>query len=146
MSSKETLQQENDQYAAASRRQGRYARRAMRRVDRQVGGLRWLVGFVLIAIGVLYLLSNTGLIPAFANWWALFLLLPAAGIFSAALGAYHRNGERWSPQVSGLLISGLLFTGLTAVYFFGLSYGWLVPLFLIAAGLLLLAGPLILRA
>lgn len=145
MSGKETLQQENDQYAT-SRRQGRSARRAMRRADRQAGGLSWLVGFVLIAIGALYLLSNTGLIPAFANWWALFLLLPAAGIFSAALGAYRQNGERWTPQVSGLLISGLLFTGLTIVFFFGLSYGWMVPLFLIAAGLLLLAGPLLFRA
>ena len=142
MSDKETLKQEDDQY---TRRRERLARRAARRADRQAGGVSWLIGFFFIAIGTLFLLANAGIIPAFANWWALFMLLPAVGVLSAALGAYRRNGGHWTPEVAGLLVGGLLFVGLTAVFLFGLDYGLLVPLFLIAAGLLLLAGPVLSR-
>jgi hypothetical protein len=145
MSDKETLQQEYDQFAPNSRRQERLERRAARRAGRQAGGVNWLIGFVLIAFGVLFLLVNAGILPALTNWWALFMLLPAVGVFSAALGAYRRNGGHWTPEVTGLLVGGLLFVALTAVFLFELNYGLLVPLFLIAAGLLLLAGPVLSR-
>jgi pheromone shutdown protein TraB len=142
MSDKETLQQEYDQFAPNSRR---LERRAARRAGRQADGVSWLVGFVLIAFGVLFLLVNAGILPALTNWWALFMLLPAVGVFSAALGAHRRNGGHWTPEVTGLLVGGLLFVALTAVFLFELNYGLLVPLFLIAAGLLLLAGPVLSR-
>jgi hypothetical protein len=145
MSDKETLKQENDQYPYDSGRQERLARRAARRADRQAGGASWLIGFLFIAIGTLFLLANAGIIPALTNWWALFMLLPAVGVLSAALGAYRRNGGHWTPEVTGLLVGGLLFVALTAVFLFGLNYGLLVPLFLIAAGMLLLAGPVLSR-
>lgn len=123
-----------------SRREERLARRAERRVDRRAGGLGWLTGLILIVIGVLYLLDNFGYLPDVANWWALFILLPAVAMLSAALGAYRRNGGQWAPAMVGPLLGGLLLGGLSAALLFGFDYGWLWPLFLIAGGLLLLAG------
>jgi hypothetical protein len=132
---KETINQDG------SRRQERRERRAQRRADREAGGLGWMAGLVLMAIGVLYLLHNAGILLAFTNWWALFILLPGFGTLSAALGAYQRNGRHWTGEVTGLFLGGLLFVALTAVFLFNLSYSWLWPLFLIAAGLFLLFRP-----
>lgn len=128
-----------------SRRQERRQRRAERRADRQAGGLGWMAGFVFITIGVLYLLHEFGVIPTLTNWWALFLLLPGLGTLSAAIGAHQRNGGQWTMEVTGPLLGGLLFVGMTAVFLFELNYSWLWPLFLIAAGLLLLATPVLSR-
>lgn len=141
MSGQNRLDGTQDRYT--SRRQ---ERRAARRADRQAGGLGWIGGLVLIGIGMLYLLRDYGVVPTLTNWWALFLLLPGLGTLSAALGAYRRNGGQWTLEVTGPFIGGLLFLGLTAVFFFELNYGWLWPLFLIAAGILLLAAPMLSRS
>lgn len=121
-----------------SPRQERRERRAQRRTGREAGGAGWMVGLVFIAIGLLYMLHNAGILPHFTNWWALFLLLPGFGTLSAALGAYQGNGGQWTAEVTGPFLGGLLFVGLTAVFLFNLNFNWLWPLFLIAAGLLLL--------
>jgi hypothetical protein len=121
-----------------SRRQARRQRMAARRTDRAAGGLGWLAGSMLLAIGVLYMLQTLGLLPPFDNWWALFLLIPALGCFSAALGAQRRNDGHISGEVVGLLVAGLLFVGLTAVFYFDLDIRIFGPLFMIIAGFLLL--------
>jgi hypothetical protein len=142
MSNQDNLKRKTeDQGRYLSHRQERMARRAERRIDRQAGGLGWMAGLIMIAIGAFYLLHQVGVLPALANWWALFLLLPGVGTLSAALGAYRSNGGRWTPEVTGPFLGGLLFLALTAVFLFGIDYGWLWPLFLIAAGLLLLTRP-----
>jgi hypothetical protein len=129
-----------------SRRQERIARRAERGASRHAGGLGWLAGLILIAIGVLYLLNVLGILPEMTNWWALFLLLPAAGLLSAALGAFRRDGGSWTPAMVGPLLGSMLLAGLSAAFLFDFDYGWLWPLFLIAGGLLLLVGPFLSRA
>jgi hypothetical protein len=129
-----------------SRREERLARRAERRADRRAGGLGWLAGLILIVIGTLYLLNIMGLLPDMNNWWALFILLPAVAMLSAALGAYRRNGGQWTPGVVGPVLGGLLLAGLSAALLFGFDYNWLWPLFLIAGGLLLLFGQFFSRA
>ncbi|MFN2137951.1 MAG: LiaF transmembrane domain-containing protein [Candidatus Promineifilaceae bacterium] len=146
MQNKGTVQlEDSDQSTRNLRREERLERRAARRADRQSGGLGWMVGLFLIAIGTLYLLQEFDLLPGLANWWALFMLLPAAGTLSAAIGAYRRNGGQWTGEVIGLLLGTLLFAAMTAIFLFGLDYGWFVPLFLIAAGMLLLARPMLSR-
>jgi len=130
------------QDGSTSYRQERRERRAQRRADRQAGGWGWLVGLVFITIGVLYMLYVNGILPSLANWWALFLLLPAVGTLSAAFGAYRHSGDFWSLEVIIPFLFGMFFLGLTAVFLFGLNFGLLWPLFLIAAGLLLLVGTL----
>ena len=142
---KELLQEKYVEDHPTSRRQNRRERITERRANRENGGLGWIGGLILIVIGVLYLLYYAGILPSFSNWWALFLLLPAVGTLSAALSAYRRNDGQWTGEVIGLFLAGLFFLGLTAFFLFGLDYGWLWPFFLIAAGLLLIAGPLLSR-
>lgn len=126
-----------------SRRQARWQRRAERRASRYDGGLGWLAGLILIGIGGLYLLNEFDVLPELTNWWALLLLLPAVGILSAALGTFRHNGGRWTPAVVMPLLGSVLLAGLAAAFLFGFDYGWLWPLFLIAGGLMLLAGQLL---
>lgn len=142
MSNQGKFEQENELLdVQSSGRQARIARRAERRADRQAGGWGWLGGALLIAIGVLFLLQNAGYFPQFSNWWALFILLPAIGAFSAGWGAYQRNGGEWTRESVGPMVAGALFVGLTAVFLFNLSLSFFGPLLLIVAGILLLFGP-----
>lgn len=145
MSEPITLKEEEVEAGSMSRRAARRDRIEERRATRRSGGLEWLVGLVLIGIGAGYLLHNAGYLPAFDNWWALFMLLPAVGLMSAALGAYRNNGGEWTSQVILLLVGGLMCVGFTAILLFELSFGWYLPLFLIGGGLLLLAVPFLTR-
>ncbi len=120
-----------------SRQEARLERRATRRAGRG-----WLGGILLIALGALFLLQNVGYFPGFTNWWALFLLLPTLGIFSAALRTYQQNENQWNRQVMGLLLGGLFLFGFMIVFLFDLNLGLFGPLFLIGAGVLLLFGTL----
>ena len=146
MQDKDTLQLGDDVQAdKSSHRQQRLERREARRAEREAGGFSWIIGLILIAIGGLYLLQEFGFLSGFTNWWALFMLLPAAGVFSAAIGAYRRNGGQLTPEVIGLLVGSLLFLVMTGFFLFGVSFTWFVPLFLITAGLLILFGPMLAR-
>lgn len=126
----------------SGQRQERMERRAVRRADRRAGGLGWIAGLVLIALGVLFLLQDAGILTQFTNWWALFLLLPAVATLSAALGAYRRNGGQWTGEVTGPFLAGLLFLAITVAFLLNVTATWFWPVLLIAAGVLLLAGGL----
>ncbi len=121
----------------------RHRKRAERRETRNGGGLGPFAALVLIAVGTLYLLQQAKILPSLTNWWALFLLLPALGMISAGIGAFQQNGHEWTRVVVLPFLGGLLMVGLTAVFFFGLSLGWLWGLFLIAGGLLMIAMPML---
>ena len=146
MTGSSKIEQKGDtQGEHTSSRQERIERREERRAARRAGALGWIAGLILIVIGALYLLQDFGILPEFTNWWALFMLLPAVGTLSAALGGYRRNGGHWTPEVTAPFLAGLLFLDITAVFLFNLNYDWLWPLFLIAAGLFLLAAPMLSR-
>jgi drug/metabolite transporter (DMT)-like permease len=116
----------------------RHERLSARRAGRRSGEWRWIGGVLLIGLGVLFLLQNAGFFTQFANWWALFLLLPAAGTFSAGLAAYRRDGNQWTRESIGPALAGLLFLGMTIVFLFGLNLSLFGPLLLIGAGVLVL--------
>ncbi|MFN2138061.1 MAG: LiaF transmembrane domain-containing protein, partial [Candidatus Promineifilaceae bacterium] len=137
MSDQDGFEQEN---GSRSRRAERRARIDERRDGRYEGGFGWMAGLVFIAIGVCYFLYQYGYLPALANWWALFLLLPAVGTLAAAVGAYRRRKHLWAPEVVGLFIAAIFFFSLTAAFLFSVDFSWLWPLFLIAAGLVLMGG------
>ncbi|MCB8985865.1 MAG: hypothetical protein H6659_18700 [Ardenticatenaceae bacterium] len=123
-----------------TRREERLERRAARRADRLDGGLGWLGGVVLIALGLLFWLQSAGYLTQLTNWWALFILLPAVATFSAGMGAYRRNGGQWTGEAVGPMVASVMFLGLTAVFFFGLNLSLFGPILLIVAGLLLILG------
>ena len=74
------------------RRAERLARREARWQWRAKHSTSWIGGAILILLGVVFLLQNMG-IPFLANWWALFILIPAFWAFVAAWDSYQDNGR-----------------------------------------------------
>ena len=113
---------EGDQSPETHRRDGRPRRPA------------WIAGGVLILIGVIFIIRNvTGF--ELANWWALFILIPALGSLGTAWQMFERNGRRFTAASQGPLIGGLVLLAVTAVFLFNLDWSRIWPLFLILAGL-----------
>jgi len=127
-----------DYYAdRALRRAARVQYRAERRAARYAGSGAFVGGVALIAFGVIILLQNMGVVQL-QNWWALFILLPAFGSFTAAYGAYRTNGGHMNAMVRGSFIGELLITAVAMVFLFGLNISLFLPVVLIVAGLGLL--------
>ena len=67
-------------------------------------------------------------------------------MFAAAFDLYQRNNRKWTLISAGPLM-GALFLALMAVTFLlGLDFGFLVPLFLIGGGLVLLGRGMLPRS
>ena len=117
----------------AQRREWREERRANRR-----GTGAWIGGAVLIALGLIFLLQNTGLF-VLHNWWALFILIPAIGSFGATYTMYRNNSNRLTYPARGSLIAGVVFTLIAAAFLFDVNFGLFWPglLILVGIGLLL---------
>lgn len=104
-------------------------------------GPSWIGGVVLILIGALLLLHNVGGITI-DNWWALFILIPAAGSFAGAWNAYRKSGNRVTGSVKGSIIGGVVLTTISVLFLFNLDWGKMWPVFIIIAGLATLVGAL----
>jgi hypothetical protein len=76
----------------------------------------WLVGLILIVLGGIFLLRNTGIfdIPL-KNWWALFILIPAIGALDTALRMYRSAGNQLTAPARGSLLVGLVLTFVTTM-------------------------------
>jgi hypothetical protein len=98
----------------------------------------WVLGGVLIAIGVFLLLRNvTG--QGMGNWWALFILIPAIGSLANAWRVYQTSGQV-TEAVIGPLVGGVILLFVFAMLFFGFNWGFLWPVLLILAGIGALVG------
>lgn len=122
------------------RRQERAERRAARHGDGEGAGYNWAGGIILIVLGGIFLLQNTGLLGTFDNWWALFILIPAIGSFASAWNLYQRAGNAWTGAVTGAVIGGFVLTSIAVAFLFGWNIGQLWPIFLIIGGLSILLG------
>lgn len=118
----------------------RQQERAARRAERHAGGYSWVGGVVLILLGAIFLLQNTGLMRGFENWWALFILIPAVGSFATAWRMYQAAGNEWTATATGPLLGGLVLSSLAAMFLFGLDIGMWWPVFLIVGGIAVLLG------
>jgi hypothetical protein len=102
-------------------------------------GTSWLLGLILIAIGLLFLLQNAGVVIG-GNWWALFIMIPAVGAGVVAWTMFERAGRKYTPPISGPITLFVLLTFIAAMLFFSLSWSLLWPVFIIIAGLSALLG------
>jgi hypothetical protein len=123
------------------RRAERWARREARWQRRAGRPYGWIGGAILILLGVVFLLQNMG-IPFPANWWALFILIPAFWAFVAAWESYRNNG-RLTRGGAGSLAGGGLLTILALVFLLNLNVGLFWPVLLIVGGLVLLVTALL---
>lgn len=120
---------------SVDRREARRQRRAQRLADPSRPG-SWVMGLILIVLGALFLLRNTGTLDIpLRNWWALFILLPAIGAFDSARRLYQSAGNRLTSPASGSLIVGLVLTFVAAIFLFGLSWSYFGPVLIILTGI-----------
>ena len=98
---------------------------------------RWIPGVVLIVLGGIFLLGNFTRF-SLHNWWALFILIPAAGAFARAYDRYKQSGTLDEP-VRQALLSGAILTGIVLIFLFNLSWSLFGPAILILVGLSLLS-------
>jgi hypothetical protein len=104
------------------------------------------IGLTFIVIGAYFLLNRMGVLPWLSNWWALFFLLPAVGLFAEAHDRYRGNGEQWTARVYRPLVGGVLFVAATGVYLLEWNYSIVWPVVFIIAGLLVLIAPSLRRS
>ncbi len=112
----------------------RRAQREQARAERRAAGgsIGSFVGVILIAVGVILILQNLYSFPL-RNWWALFILIPAAGSLATAWGLFTRGGV-FGPAVIGPFIAGIVLLAVTAAFLFELNWTILGPVLLILIG------------
>ena len=93
----------------------------------------WMVGIVLILLGVAFLLENSGYIELTGNWWALFIYLAAIASFANAWRSYRKQGE-FGATAGGSLTWGLVFAVAATILFFNLAWDLWWPAILVAVG------------
>lgn len=96
----------------------------------------WIRAGVLIVVGLGLLASNFTDFT-FNNWWALFMLIPAFGMFAAVWRDSQVNG-RITSNSTGPLISGLAMVVMMIVFLFNLNWSGLWPLGLVFGGIAVL--------
>lgn len=100
----------------------------------------WVMGIVVIALGVLFLLHNLGLHLAFLefnNWWAVLILLCAIGPLSLAYRQY-RASERIDANIAYYLTSAAAILSVGFIFLLDLRWDRWWPLFVIYGGLWML--------
>ena len=96
----------------------------------------WGVGLILIVLGALFLLRNTGMLDiSLKNWWALFILLPAIGSLDSARRMYRSADNRLTAPASGSLVVGLVLLFVAATFLFGLDWSYFGPILIILTGI-----------
>ena len=125
------------------RHEARRQRREARREAPGMSGSGWIVGLVLILVGVGFLLQNMGIFSfSLKNWWALFILIPAIGALESALRLYRGADNRLTAAARGSLVVGLVLTLVTIIFLFDLSWTIFGPILIILAGVGLLLSAL----
>jgi hypothetical protein len=110
-----------------------YETRRERRARRRGGEGAWIIGAVLVVLGVVFFLQNMGAVNL-KNWWALFIMIPALGCFGDAWRSYQNADKRLTSKARGSLFVGVLLTMVSAAFLFSLNWTYLGPILIILAG------------
>jgi cation transport ATPase len=102
---------------------------------RDSGSFQWIAAVVLILLGVIFLLQQTGAIVLGDNWWVVFLLLPAAGLFYDAWQRYQAGAMH---RAWGQVLGGVILIVIALTFFFNWNWDMIWPVFLIVGGVYLL--------
>ena len=117
-----------------SRREARRQRREQRYSNPAHAG-SWVVGMILILLGGMFLMNNTGILNfPLTNWWALFIFLPAFGTLGTDWHIYQEEGRLTDPARITLLV-GLVLTSIAFIFLFGISLTIVGPLLIILVGI-----------
>lgn len=94
-----------------------------------------LFGLAIVAVGLVFLGRNFGMVlPLPDRWWAIFILLPAAGSLVTAARFFRLDG-RFSSRVAGSATIGVLMLATALILFLDLDWGKAWPVLVIIVGL-----------
>ena len=103
----------------------------------------WL-GLIFVFGGIALVLNQLDLLPFELNWWALFIMLPAAGFLSGAYNRFRAHGSLFSMDVAFSALIGLFLTALSFSLLVGaawnLNWSLFWPLILVLIGLGMIFG------
>jgi hypothetical protein len=102
------------------------------------GYYHWMGALILIALGVVFLLRETGVVALGDNWWVIFLLLPAAGLFVNAWQRYQAQGGQTGSAVWGQVLGGVVLLVVALTFLFNWNWDLIWPVFLIIGGIYIL--------
>ena len=70
-------------------------------------GRNWIIGMILVMTGLLTIASNLNFVSIY-NWWAFFIMIPAAAGFGSFINELRASGRLtsrgWSGLIAGLII------------------------------------------
>lgn len=103
------------------------------------------IGLIFIFGGIAVLLNQLGLSPFELNWWALFIMLPAAGFLSEpTYNRFRLHGNLFSMDVAFSALIGLFLTALSFSLLVGaawnINWNLLWPVIIILIGLGMIFG------
>ncbi|HEY5468306.1 MAG TPA: hypothetical protein VIK85_04310 [Coriobacteriia bacterium] len=93
----------------------------------------WVVGVILILLGVAFMLERAGIFVLTGNWWSVFIYLAAAACFVNAWRSYRAKGEVRT-AAGGSLTWGLVLTAIATIFLLDLEWNMWWPALLIALG------------
>jgi len=108
--------------------------------DKQGGS--WMIGIILILLGIAFLLEQGNYLDMTGNWWAVFIYLAAFASFANAWRSYRAAGE-FGTSAGSSLTWGLVLVVVASIFLFNLSWDMWWPAILIAVGVGILAGYLL---
>lgn len=100
------------------------------------------IGLIFIFGGVAVLLNQLGLLSFKLNWWALFIMVPAAVFLSGAYNRFRANNNLFSMEVTFPALIDLFLVGLSisllldAAWNFNWSLFWPFMIILIGLGMI----------
>ena len=102
------------------------------------------MGLIFIFGGVAVLLNQLGLLPFELNWWALFIMMPAAGFLSGAYNRFRSSNNLFSMDVAFPALMGLFMIALSFSLLVGAAWNinWSLfwPFIIILIGLGMIFG------
>ncbi len=101
------------------------------------------IGVIFIVGGIAVLLNQFDVLPFELNWWALFIMMPAAGFLMGAYNRFRFNNNLLSTDVLFPALMGLFMVALSVSLLVGAAWNinwsmfWPVILILIGLGMIL---------
>ena len=109
--------------------------------NRQQSSSIWM-GLIFIFGGIAVLLNQLGLLSFELNWWALFIMMPAAGFLSKAYNRFRDNENLFSMDIAFSALIGLFMVGLSISLLVGAAWNinwslfWPFVIILIGLGMI----------
>ena len=111
--------------------------------DKKQSSNLWL-GLIFVFGGIALIINQLNWLPFELNWWALFIMLPAAGMLNGAYNRFRANDNLFTTDVGITALIGLFMVGLSFSLLVGTSWNlnWslLWPAVIIIIGLGMIFG------